>query len=82
MEGASGAKYTDYMRQNVIVPAGMDHTQVDDRFAIIPYRTRFYQETESRRRARTRTSSTPATRFPAAAGSRPPKTWRNSKLPY
>ena len=47
MEGASGVKYTDYMRQNVIVPAGMDHTQVDDRFAIIPYRTRFYQKTES-----------------------------------
>jgi CubicO group peptidase (beta-lactamase class C family) len=47
MEGASGAKYTDFMRQNVIVPAGMDHTQVDDRFAIIPYRTRFYQKTES-----------------------------------
>jgi serine beta-lactamase-like protein LACTB len=47
MEGASGAKYTDFMRQNVIVPAAMDHTQVDDRFAIIPYRTRFYQKTES-----------------------------------
>jgi serine beta-lactamase-like protein LACTB, mitochondrial len=47
MEGASGVKYTDFMRQNVIVPAGMDHTQVDDRFAIIPYRTRFYQKTET-----------------------------------
>jgi serine beta-lactamase-like protein LACTB, mitochondrial len=47
MEGASGVKYTDFMRQNVIVPAGMDHTQVDDRFAIIPYRTRFYRKTES-----------------------------------
>lgn len=47
MEGASGVKYTDYVRQNVIVPAGMDHTQVDDRFAIIPYRTRFYQKTET-----------------------------------
>jgi CubicO group peptidase (beta-lactamase class C family) len=46
MEGASGVKYTDFMRQNVIVPAGMDHTQVDDRFAIIPNRTRFYQKTE------------------------------------
>jgi len=47
MEGASGVKYTDFMLQNVIVPAGMDHTQVDDRFAIIPYRTRFYQKTET-----------------------------------
>ena len=47
MQGASGAKYTDYMRQNVFAPAGMEHTVVDDRFTIIPYRTRFYQKTES-----------------------------------
>jgi CubicO group peptidase (beta-lactamase class C family) len=47
MEGASGAKYLDFMRQNVLAPAGMDHTLADDRFAIIPYRTRFYQATKS-----------------------------------
>jgi CubicO group peptidase (beta-lactamase class C family) len=47
MEGASGAKYTDFMRQNVFGPAGMKHTQMDDRFAIIPYRTRFYDKTDS-----------------------------------
>src|SRR5258708_5612239 len=47
MEGASGAKYTDFMHQNVFAPAGMDHTQADDRFAIIPYRTRFYEKTDS-----------------------------------
>jgi serine beta-lactamase-like protein LACTB, mitochondrial len=47
IEGASGAKYVDFMRQNVFVPAHMDQTQVDDRFAIIPYRTRFYQKTET-----------------------------------
>jgi serine beta-lactamase-like protein LACTB len=47
MEGASGAKYLDFMRQNVLVPAGMEQTQADDSFAIIPYRTRFYQKTES-----------------------------------
>jgi serine beta-lactamase-like protein LACTB len=47
IEGASGAKYVDFVRQNVFVPAGMEHTQVDDRFAIIPYRTRFYQKTDS-----------------------------------
>jgi serine beta-lactamase-like protein LACTB, mitochondrial len=47
IEGASGAKYVDWMRQNVFVPAGMEHTQVDDRFAIIPYRTRFYEKTSS-----------------------------------
>jgi CubicO group peptidase (beta-lactamase class C family) len=47
IEGASGAKYVDFVRQNVFAPADMDHTQVDDRFAIIPYRTRFYQKTDS-----------------------------------
>jgi serine beta-lactamase-like protein LACTB, mitochondrial len=47
IEAAAGAKYVDFMRQNVFSPAGMEHTQVDDRFAIIPYRTRFYQKTES-----------------------------------
>jgi CubicO group peptidase (beta-lactamase class C family) len=47
IEGASGEKYVDFVRQNVFVPAGMEHTQVDDRFAIIPYRTRFYQKTDS-----------------------------------
>ena len=47
IEGASGGKYVDLMRQNVLSPAGMEQTQVDDRFAIIPYRTRFYDKTES-----------------------------------
>ena len=47
MEGASSAKYLDFMRQNILVPAGMEQTQADDRFAIIPYRTRFYQQTKS-----------------------------------
>jgi CubicO group peptidase (beta-lactamase class C family) len=47
MQGASGEKYTEYMRQNVFIPAGMEHTVVDDRLAIIPYRTRFYHKTES-----------------------------------
>jgi serine beta-lactamase-like protein LACTB, mitochondrial len=47
MEGASGGKYVDYMQKNVLGPAGMEQTQVDDRFAIIPYRTRFYQKKDS-----------------------------------
>jgi serine beta-lactamase-like protein LACTB len=47
VEGASGVKYTDFMRQNVFLPSGMEQTQMDDRFAIIPYRTRFYQRTKS-----------------------------------
>lgn len=46
MEGASRTKYVDYMRQNVVLPAGMEQTQTDDRFAIIPYRTAFYQKTK------------------------------------
>lgn len=46
MEGASGAKYIDFMQQRVLTPADMEHTQVDNRFAIIPYRTRFYQKTK------------------------------------
>src|SRR4051794_37515682 len=47
MEGAAGAKYTEFMRENVILPAGMENTRTDDRFAIIPYRTRFYQKTKN-----------------------------------
>lgn len=47
IEGTSGTKYADFMRENVFLPAGMQHTQPDDRFAIIPYRTRFYRKTES-----------------------------------
>jgi serine beta-lactamase-like protein LACTB len=47
IEGASGAKYVDFMHQNVLSPANMEQTQADDRFAIIPYRTRFYQKKDS-----------------------------------
>jgi serine beta-lactamase-like protein LACTB, mitochondrial len=47
IEGASGAKYVDFMRQNVFIPAKMEQTQADDRFAIIPYRTRFYEKRDS-----------------------------------
>jgi serine beta-lactamase-like protein LACTB, mitochondrial len=47
IEGASGEKYVDFMRQHVLLPAGMEHTVADDRYAIIPYRTRFYQKTKS-----------------------------------
>jgi serine beta-lactamase-like protein LACTB len=48
IEGASGEKYVDFMRENVFIPAQMEVTQVDNRFAIIPYRTRFYQKDKSR----------------------------------
>jgi serine beta-lactamase-like protein LACTB, mitochondrial len=44
IEGASGENYVDYVRKNVLAPAGMTHTIVDDRFAIVPFRTRFYSK--------------------------------------
>ena len=44
IEGAAGDNYVDYVRKNVLTPAGMTHTVVDDRFAIIPSRTRFYSK--------------------------------------
>jgi len=47
MEGASGTTYLDFMRQNVLAPSGMEHTQADNRLAIVPFRTRFYQKTDS-----------------------------------
>ncbi len=49
IEGASGAKYVDYERENVFLLAGMTHTVPDNRFAIIPERTRFYQKDDSGR---------------------------------
>ncbi len=42
IEGASGMKYVDFVRESVLLPAGMTHTQVDNYSAIIPNRTRFY----------------------------------------
>jgi serine beta-lactamase-like protein LACTB, mitochondrial len=47
IEGASGEKYADYVRAHVLVPAGMLQTRPDDRFAIIPLRTRFYSKDKS-----------------------------------
>jgi len=47
IEGASGAKYVDFMHQNIFIPAQMSQTRMDDRFAIIPYRTRFYDKKDS-----------------------------------
>jgi serine beta-lactamase-like protein LACTB len=47
LEGASSQKYTDFVRENVFRPANMDHTQVDDFFAIVPHRTRWYHKDKS-----------------------------------
>ena len=46
IEGASGEKYVDYVREHVFAPAGMSHSRADDRFEIIPFRTRFYHKDE------------------------------------
>jgi serine beta-lactamase-like protein LACTB, mitochondrial len=42
VEGASGQSFVDYIRQNIFIPAGMDHMQVDNVFALIPNRARGY----------------------------------------
>lgn len=42
VEGASGEKFYDYLKQAVLDPAGMTHTVVDNLQAIIPNRTRYY----------------------------------------
>jgi serine beta-lactamase-like protein LACTB, mitochondrial len=47
MEGASGRKYVAYMKDEVFLPAHMAETQTDDRYVVIPHRTRFYQKDKS-----------------------------------
>jgi CubicO group peptidase (beta-lactamase class C family) len=47
IEGASAEKYIAYMRENVFQPANMMHTQWDDRFVLIPHRTRFYSKSKA-----------------------------------
>jgi serine beta-lactamase-like protein LACTB len=42
IEGASGMTFTDYLREHVFKPAGMQHTQVDDLYVIIPNRAHGY----------------------------------------
>jgi CubicO group peptidase (beta-lactamase class C family) len=44
---AAGDSYVDDVRQRVFAPAGMTSTQVDDRFAVIPRRTRFYHKDDA-----------------------------------
>jgi serine beta-lactamase-like protein LACTB, mitochondrial len=47
LEGASSQKYLDFVRENIFHPAAMEQTQVDDSFAIIPHRTRWYHKDQS-----------------------------------
>ena len=42
IEGASGQPYYDYVREHVLIPAGMMHTLVDNIFTIVPHRARGY----------------------------------------
>jgi len=47
VEGASGMKFPDYVRENIFKPAGMDRMRVDDVFEIIPNRAQGYFKTPS-----------------------------------
>lgn len=47
VEGASGEGFLQYLRQNVLDPAGMEHTTADDVFAILPNRAQGYQRSGS-----------------------------------
>ena len=47
VEGASGMKYGDYIRDRIAKPAGMERTGKDDLYTIIPGRARPYQHLEN-----------------------------------
>src|SRR5712664_548148 len=47
LEGAASQKYVDFVRENILKPAGMAQTQADDFFAVIPHRTRWYHKDKS-----------------------------------
>jgi serine beta-lactamase-like protein LACTB len=47
IEAASGEKYVNYIRETIFQPAAMTDTQWDDRFAVVPHRTRFYSKSKS-----------------------------------
>jgi serine beta-lactamase-like protein LACTB len=43
VEGASGMKFMDYLRENIFGPARMGHIEQDDVFDIVPHRVRGYR---------------------------------------
>lgn len=47
IENASGMSYFDYARENILKPAGMTRTFVDDVYAVIPNRARGYRKTQA-----------------------------------
>lgn len=44
IEGASGEKFYDYLREHVLAPAGMTHTFVDAVSTLVPHRARGYTQ--------------------------------------
>jgi serine beta-lactamase-like protein LACTB len=44
LEGAASEKYVNYVKENVFEPAGMEETQVDNFFAVVPHRSRWYHK--------------------------------------
>jgi CubicO group peptidase (beta-lactamase class C family) len=47
VEGASGVKFVDYIRENIFKPAGMDTMRPDDVYEIIPNRAQGYRKLQS-----------------------------------
>jgi CubicO group peptidase (beta-lactamase class C family) len=47
IESASGMSYIEYLRENVLKPAGMTRTFVDDVYAVIPNRAHGYRKTQN-----------------------------------
>jgi serine beta-lactamase-like protein LACTB, mitochondrial len=44
LEGAASEKYVDFVKENVFEPAGMEETQADNFFAVVPHRSRWYHK--------------------------------------
>lgn len=44
VQAASGMPFRDYLHQRICSPAGMDTLRDDDRWEIVPHRTRFYSK--------------------------------------
>jgi serine beta-lactamase-like protein LACTB len=47
LEGAASEKYVSFVKENVFAPAGMEETQADNFFAVIPHRSRGYHKDKS-----------------------------------
>lgn len=47
VETAAGAKFLDYLRENIFKPAGMETVQQDDVYRIVPHRARGYRRNGS-----------------------------------